>query len=77
MSIPLSFFLIIYTIFVLFWLIFSMFNIFHAVRFGLNTPANKITLTIYIVASGLILLGSLIFISSQDWSQQIELLSVI
>ena len=77
MMLSISYFLIAYMIFVIFWLIFTFFNIFHAVRFGLAAPANKITLTIYIIVSGVVLLSSLIFASLVDWNQSVELLSII
>jgi hypothetical protein len=77
MSIPITTFLFIYLILVLGWLVFSFFNIFHAIKFGLDTKANKITLVVYITLSSSILLGSLIYIATVDWTQKIELLSII
>ena len=77
MSIPITFLLIIYLVFILFWLVFSFFNIFHAAKFGLATAVNKIALTTYIIVSAALLIGSLVYISTVDWSQTIELASFI
>ncbi len=77
MTIPITIFLYIYLILILAWLIFSFFNIFHALKFGLATRTNKYTLAAYIIISLSILLGSLFYISTVDWTMKIELLSYI
>lgn len=77
MTIPITVFLFIYLILVLGWLTFTFFNIFHALKFGFSTKANKYTLAIYIIVSALLLVSSLVYVGSVDWAQTIELLSII
>ena len=75
MSIPLSVFLTIYLIFIFFFLLFSFFNIYHAVRFGFATMFNMLTLFLYIAVSLIILSLSVIYIGTVNWKQSIELFS--
>jgi hypothetical protein len=76
MSIPIVIFLGLYLLIVLFFLVFSFFNIFHAQRYGLATVTNQTTLWLYVVVSLTVLLMSLIYIGQIDWSQVIELPAV-
>ena len=73
MSFPLVILLYLFLAFVLFWLVFSFFNIFHAVEFGFASVANATTLIIYVLVSAAILGASIIFINSIDWSQSIDI----
>ena len=73
MSINLELFYYIYLIFVLGFLIFTFFNVWHMIRFGYLTIANIIIIGFYIIVSILILLISWSYISPIDWSQQLML----
>jgi len=77
MPIPITIFLGLYLIVIIFFLVFSLFTIFHAARYGVASPVNKILLILYIAVGLGILLSSLIFINQIDWSQTVDLISVL
>jgi len=71
MTFSLSFFLLIYALFLLLWGIFSLVALYHMLRFGfLNFTTFFITF-IYIVISILILFFSYQYISQIDWGLNI------
>ncbi len=76
MEVSLKIFLFAYLIFLFFWVIFSFFNIFHAVKFGLANKTNIIVMIIYIVVSLIIIGVSFMFISTIDWNEKIDILSL-
>jgi hypothetical protein len=67
-------FLIIYILFVLFFLVLSLFNVFHAIKFGINSRINKLMLKVYIFISVLLLLGTIFVASAIDWTVRSDLL---
>lgn len=73
MEIPLNILLIAYFIMVTLFVIFSVFLVYHALRFGVATRANVFTLLIYLAVSFLMLFGSYIYIAGIDWGQAVKL----
>jgi hypothetical protein len=67
-------FLILYLILVTFFVIFSMFLVYHAVRFGVATMTNVLTIFLYLAVALAILLISYDYIGTIDWTMAIQLL---
>jgi hypothetical protein len=76
MSIPLSFFLVIYLILAPLFLLYAVFNIWHVVRFGEFDSASYFMTGLFIAGLVLISFVSFTFISRVDWSQRIELFNL-
>jgi len=74
--ITIAIFYYLYLAVVLFFIIYSFFNIYHLIRFGFASLVNLIIITAYIViATGLIIL-SLNFLATIDWSIPLINLSI-
>lgn len=73
MGIPLAIFYYTYLVFVLIFLVFTFFNIYHLVRFGFLTIGNIVIIAFYITVSILILLISWNYIGQIDWQQTISI----
>lgn len=55
-------------------MLFSLFLVYHALRFGVATISNVLVMIIYIVVSAVILVSAYSFIVSVDWMQTIQIL---
>ena len=73
MEFPLSLLLIFYLVMAGLFVIFSIFLVYHALRFGVATRVNIFTLVIYLAGSLFMLVGSYIYIAGIDWGQSIIL----
>jgi len=73
MEIPIAIFLGFFLVFTVFWVIFSGFNIFHAIKFGIKGIANELSLGIYVIVSAILVGIALTIILSTDWEQTIEI----
>jgi len=73
MSFPLSIFLIIYFIFLVIFILFSYFDIYHLLKFGTLNITNFLVTFIYLGGSILIIFISWQYLSQIDWQQPIEL----
>ena len=73
MEIPISIFYFIYLGFVIFFLLFTFFNIYHLIRFGSLTIANISIIIFFIVVTPLILAISWGYINQIDWQQGIPI----
>jgi len=71
MEFPLIIFLIVYLVMVTLFVVFSVFLVYHALRFGVATGANVFTLLLYLAVSTGILLWSLGYVAGIDWSSSI------
>ena len=67
-------FLIIYLLFVVFFIALSLFNIFHAIRFGIDSSLNKLMLKTYIFVSVVLLISTIFVVSAIDWTAHSNLL---
>ena len=68
MAIPIIIFLLLYLMMVTFFILFSIFLLYHAVRFGVANMANMTTMIIYLAVSAGLLFFSYIYIARIDWS---------
>jgi hypothetical protein len=76
MTLNLSIFLFAYLIYILMFVIFSFFNIYHIRRFGFSSYWAYVIIFSYIFFSVVTLAISFYFVSRIDWSAPIMLLSV-
>lgn len=74
MGIPLSIFYFIYLIFVIGFLLFTFFNVYHLIRFGFLTAGNIMIIIFYVAVSILIFSISWFYISQIDWQTTIPIL---
>ena len=74
MEIPIFIILIVFLLLVACFVLFSIFLLYHAVRFGVASWANVLSLIVYIAVAILILMGSYSYVASVDWSQTIKIL---
>jgi len=74
MALPLVIFYFIYLAFVLVFLFYTLFNLYHLVRFGLLNIPVIIVIFVYLAGSIAILLLSWGAIAQIDWSQSIPLM---
>jgi hypothetical protein len=75
MSFPLSYILIVYSIFLAIWLILSLVALYHMFRFGFMTGLTYGAIFIYIAVSLAILLASAEFIMAIDWNYPVTIFS--
>lgn len=68
LSIPLAFFLILYGIFICVYALYTFFNAYHLIKFGLIGSTTHSIIIVQIIISILLLLASLWFVLYQDWS---------
>ena len=74
---PISYFLIPYALLLLTFVIFSIFNVYHLLRYGVYNFNLYILSVIYIGGSLFILGASLILILGQDWSTLFSIETVL
>jgi len=77
MEIPLAIFYYIYAAAVLVFLIFTLFNIYHLMRFGYLTISNILIVIFYIFGSVAILAISWDYIGAINWHQSIQIISTL
>jgi hypothetical protein len=71
MQIPIIIFLLLYLMMVTFFILFSIFLLYHALRFGVATKTNMLTIVIYLAVSVTFLISSYIYIVQVNWSQNL------
>lgn len=76
MAFPLSILLVLFGIVVIFFLVFSFFNIYHALRYGYATAVNVTVLIVYVLVSGVLLVVAGTYVSIIDWSSPISMLEI-
>ncbi len=74
MEIPIFIFLILFLLLAACFALFSLFLLYHAVKFGVASWANILSLMVYIAVAILILMGAYTYIAAVDWSQTIKIL---
>ena len=74
MVVPIVFFLVLYLLAVGFFLIGSLFVIYHAIRFGQASRVNTITMSLYLIVAVFIIGLSLWYASAIDWSTRIDII---
>ncbi len=73
MQIPIVIFLYLYLIMITFFVLFSAFLIYHALRFGTASLINILTIGLYLAGAAIILMSSYIYIAGIDWDLVIKL----
>lgn len=73
MEIPIFIILILYILVVACFVLFSIFLIYHALRFGVATVSNVLAMIVYIAVAVMMLMGAYSFIMTIDWSQAIAI----
>ncbi len=74
---PISFFLIPYAVFIVIFLIFSFFNIYHLLRYGIYNFALYLLSVIYIGGTIFIIGASYILLSDYSWAASFSLDTII
>ncbi len=72
-TIPLSFLLILYGAFMVFFVIYSFFNVYHLVRYGLNNISLRALVLIFLSGTFILLLLSALQMMQYDWSGAVNL----
>jgi hypothetical protein len=75
--IPLLYLLYFYAFFALLGLLFLFFNVYHMAKFGLQNTKTYFFVGLYLVLFFGVLFVSLLFLAQVNWSQTIELDSLI
>jgi len=73
MEIPIIIFLYLYLMMVTFFILFSIFLVYHALRFGTATITNLFTMGLFLAVAAGILISSYAYISGVDWELVIKL----
>lgn len=73
MELPISLFLGLFGIALLFWLLFSFFGVYHAAKFGMATKVNKSALTVYLLGTLFFVIVAFSIVVTVDWSQTIQI----
>lgn len=76
MSFPIYFFLLPYAFFLLTFIVFSLFNVYHLLRYGIYNFNLYVLSTVYMAGTILILGASLIMILQFDWTVSFELSAI-
>ena len=72
-ELPIVIFLGLFALAMLFWVLFSFFDVYHAVKFGMASKINEFFLGIFLVGSLLLAGIGYSLIANIDWSQSIVL----
>ncbi len=71
MQIPIIIFLVLYLLVVTLFIVFSIFLVYHALRFGVASRANVVSLAVYLAGVSFLLVLGVIYIWQVDWSQSL------
>ncbi len=71
MQIPIFIILILYLMTAGFFAVFSLFLVYHALKFGVASAMNVVALFIYLAVATAIIIRSYFYITTIDWSQLI------
>jgi len=73
LSIPVAVFLLVYGLYMLFYVLYSFFNIYHLVRYGVYGFGLYLIITIFAGGTILLLSGSVLLLLEYDWNAPITL----
>lgn len=68
MNIPVSILLIPYALFVLFFLFYGAFNLYHLVRFAVPSVRLYMLMTVFLCGGAALLMASILALTNFDWS---------
>lgn len=77
LSIPISIFLFVFGAYMLFYLLYSLFNIYHLVRYGVYGFGLYLLVTIFTGGTILLVSGSFFMLSEFNWNEPISINTVI
>ncbi|MBI5369862.1 hypothetical protein HZA85_01570 [Candidatus Uhrbacteria bacterium] len=72
-SLPLSIFLYVYSAYMLFYVLYSLFNIYHLIRYGVYGFGLYLIVTLFTGGTILLVGGSLYLLLGYDWTQIVSL----
>ncbi|MFA5947224.1 MAG: hypothetical protein WC813_04370 [Patescibacteria group bacterium] len=72
MSFPVAYFLIPFVILALIAGLFLFFNVYHILKFGIESTSTFALVTIYVIGFAFLLLISMLLLSGYNWNQQID-----
>lgn len=72
MTFSISIFLYIYYAFLIFWLFFSLAELYHMLKYGFKTATTFFVTFAYIAVSLIIIIISFAYISQVDWQSEIS-----
>ena len=76
-SVPLAVLLIPFGFFAILYLVYTFFNLYHLVRYGIANMKLNILIGFYSLGSFLIMAAVIIMLAQYDWSQSISLTDII
>ena len=71
LSLPVSIFLYVYGAYMLFYVLYSLFNIYHLIRYGVYGYGLYFLVTIFTGGTILLLAGSFFLLSEYNWNELI------
>ncbi|MBI4713771.1 hypothetical protein HY771_01110 [Candidatus Uhrbacteria bacterium] len=71
LTLPVSIFLLLYGAYLLLFLFYSLFNIYHLIRYGLYGFGLYLIITVFAGGTILLVSGSIFLLMKYDWSQPI------
>lgn len=77
MPFPVVYFLIPFVVVVLVSALFVFFNVFHIVRFGIESTATQAIVAVYIIGFAFIIGTSTLLFSRYDWNQKIDPIAIL
>lgn len=72
-QVPIVVFLVVYGGYMLFYLLYSLFNIYHLIRYGVYGFGLYLIVTVFTGGTILLVSGSVFLLAEYDWSQPITL----
>jgi hypothetical protein len=77
MPFPVAYFLIPFVILVLIAGLFLFFNVYHVLKFGIESTGTYTIVIIYVIGFALLLLISMLLLSGYNWNQQIDPVAIL
>lgn len=75
MSFPISIFLYFYYAFLFVWVVFSLAELYHMLKFGFKTAATFFATFTYVAVSIIIITASFGYINQVDWQSELSVFS--
>ena len=77
LSLPVSIFLYVFGAYMLFYILYSLFNIFHLIKYGVYGFGLYLLVTVFTGGTILLVAGSVFLLTEYDWSAPISVNSVL
>ena len=76
-SIPIAVFLIVYGAYMLFYVLYALFNVYHLIRYGVYGLGMYLIVTLFTGGTILLVAGSAFLLLEYDWTQPISVQKTI